>query len=147
MSFAIDGFEPQHATVIGIDQSMTSTGIFAGNNQHGEWQWKIITTEKSKAELSPTEKQLDDVRRCREIVCDIVNFVSKAADRNPLHKVIVCIEGLGFGAKGDATRKLAGLQFMILSALEECEMYDEIMIVPPTSLKKFGLFQVTETGT
>lgn len=62
------------------------------------------------------------------------------------HNINVCIEGVANGASGDATRGLAGLQFLIMSKFLD-EQEDDFMemkepfaidVVPPTTVKKFA---------
>ena len=105
---------------IGIDQSYTSTGIIAIEDN------KIL---KAKIITSPSGDLI--FRRAWDISEEIKSFVKEF--ENP----IVSIEGLAFAMTGNATRDLAGLQFCIVSKLMfQCNI-NPIIVAPPT-LKKFA---------
>lgn len=110
--------------VLGLDQSYTSTGAVVMNARK-EVEWMGIVT---------TKKQTDDPQeifhRARSIVQEISNIMEQ-------HDIdFVSIEQLAYGSVGDATRNLAGLQFMIINMLIERGI--PFMTVPPTSLKKYA---------
>lgn len=50
---------------------------------------------------------------------------------------VIAIEGLAFGMRGNVTRDLGGLQFVIIAHLQEV-MNKFVDIVAPTSVKKFA---------
>lgn len=109
----------------GIDQSLTSTGVWIlddeGNTKHHE----LIKTAKNKEDPS------DLFNRIITITKRILSIVDEYNINN------VCIEGLGFAANGDATRNLASLQGVIIcSLMDTCDVHIEI--VAPTTLKKFA---------
>ena len=108
---------------IGIDQSYTSTGY-------------VVTDENSTvidSEIIRTTKEIDEFERVWFVSQKLINVIHQYKPD------IVVIEGLAFGSRGDATRKLAGLQFVIITQLRyNCEHKCPIHIVPPTTLKKFA---------
>lgn len=108
--------------VLGIDQSMSSTGIVIFEDKsliHHE----ILRTSKND------KNPLDLFIRVNEISGGIKNIcIEYSVDS-------VVIEGLGFGAVGNATRNLAGLQFCIVTTLVG-HLNIEPIIIAPTSLKK-----------
>lgn len=109
--------------IMGIDQSFTSTGVVISKNGkvvHHE----LIFTIKDKMDLMTNFKRAED----------IANQIRAIAVREFVTDVV--IEGLGFGASGDATRNLAGLQYLIVTKLIDLDITPKI--IAPTSLKKFA---------
>lgn len=111
-------------TTLGIDQSFTSTGIWISDEDGKRVHHEIIATKKDK------EDSLTNFKRARVIADTISDIIDRFPDIDT-----VVIEGLGFGASGNATRNLAGLQFMIIDDLIERGNIN-IEIIAPTSLKK-----------
>jgi len=111
--------------VMGIDQSLTSTGIAI--KLFNRVYFEVVSTKADK------EDNLQKIKRSREIADRIVDLCT-------MHDVTrVQIEGLGFNAKGNATRDLSGLQFIIISSLLDAGFdTDSIELIAPTSLKKFA---------
>lgn len=111
--------------IIGIDQSITSTGVcIIGKDFDYGPKFVRITSEKNSTD------PMDPYVRVKSIcnaLADIIDFHS-CED--------VAIEGLAYSASGDATRLLAGLQFCIMSML--IDKGCSVIIVPPTELKKFA---------
>lgn len=110
--------------IMGLDQSFTSTGVVILDTSHKVIQAKIITTVKDKEDPLTNFKRADDIS----------NKISELCVSEGVHHVN--IEGLGFGAVGDATRNLAGLQYLIVTKLISIGV--TIDIIPPTALKKFA---------
>lgn len=109
------------AIIMGIDQSFTSTGI---SIIHGEKRhFEVISTEKG-------DSHLDVFFRASIIKNKIASLVKKYRPN------MVVLEGLGFASTGNATRNLAGLQFLIADVINEAGI--PLEIVTPTSLKKFA---------
>lgn len=109
---------------LGIDQSYNSCGI-------------VVLDEKAKVIVSDTlksSKDRDIFYRAEEISEQIVSYA------HGYNAVMVGIEGLAFSKFGDATRDLAGLQFVIVNRLRYSSNYDDSMItiVSPNELKKFA---------
>lgn len=110
---------------MGIDQSYTSTGICVMTDDATVAE-KMILSKTFK-----TPKDQDIFERAWNISEHIVELIQK-------HNVeIVGIEGLAFGMTGNATRDLAGLQFLIVSKVRQIAK-KQIVIVSPKSLKLFA---------
>lgn len=106
--------------VLGIDQSYTGSGLIV-----------LESTNILHAERFTSSINLDKPDRCWEIATHIGSIVD---NYNP-H--IIAIEGLAFGMRGDATRDLAGLQFVIICVLRHFHKKDTL-IVSPKAIKKFA---------
>ena len=110
---------------LGIDQSFRSSGI-------------VILDESAAVIVATTvvaPKDIDIFSRALFVAEAISNQFIKV--HNP---TIIGLEGLAFSNIGNATRDLAGLQFTIVNYLRgnhNCTE-DNLIIVPPTSLKKFA---------
>lgn len=111
---------------IGIDQSLTSTGVCISGIEDSVVQrhFEIIKT------ATRPEDPLDLFRRSATIADELV----KICNRFSVKKAY--IEGLSFGSRGDATRKLATLQGIIIDRLLAIDI--EPCIIAPPSLKKFA---------
>lgn len=109
---------------LGLDQSLTSTGWYImapGYEDHG-----TISTSREK------DNPLDSYTRVLFMADAIRDLIME-------HKVdVLVIEGLGFGAKGNATRDLAGLQYHIICSVLRMPRKVRIAVIPPTTLKKFA---------
>lgn len=106
---------------IGIDQSYTSTGLIVLNDSSEIVLCKIVSTDKS-----------DDIfKRAWQISEELLDAIGKFAP------CCISIEGLAFSMTGNATRDLAGLQFLIVSKIKFVSGLN-ISIVSPPSLKKFA---------
>lgn len=108
---------------IGIDQSYTSTGVVIAKGDD-VIHYEIINTAKDHNDA------MTNFRRAEEISDKIYDLCVKY-DVTGIH-----IEGLGFGATGDATRNLAGLQYLIITKILKLGI--DPLIIAPTSLKKFA---------
>lgn len=113
--------------VVGIDQSMTSTGVcFLDSDDVSLLYAEVIGTSPNKEDV------LDKFHRFVDISTRLVEVIKK----NP--PGVIVIEDLAFGSFGDATRNLAALQGVlvcdILKTFDGCK----VVLVPPTALKKFA---------
>jgi Holliday junction resolvasome RuvABC endonuclease subunit len=108
---------------MGIDQSFTSTGIWISDENGNHIHHELITTKKDK------DDPLTNFKRASFIADQILSIV----DDFGIEYVI--IEALAYGSMGDATRNLAGLQYLIITGLINRGGIS-IDIVAPTSLKK-----------
>ena len=104
---------------IGIDQSYTSTGFVVIDHNDNILDAKIISSIKDELIF----------KKAWDLSETIKNELLKWD--NPL----VAIEGLAFSMTGNATRDLAGLQFLIISKLMFQANINPAIIAPP-SLKK-----------
>jgi len=104
--------------IFGIDQSYTCSGL-------------IILEEDN---VIHAEKFVSDATKDKPArAWDIAQHIGKLVE---LHKPdIVALEGLAFGMRGDATRDLAGLQFVIVCILRELHN-KECIVVSPRTVKK-----------
>lgn len=110
--------------IMGIDQSFTSTGICI--LEDFEDGLRCIYSDVYK-----TTTEHDKFWRCYQISTHLAEL---AEEWNPDQ---INIEGLSFGARGDATRDLGGLLYAIVILLHT-EMHYELEIIPPSTLKKYG---------
>lgn len=106
--------------ILGIDQSYTSAGYCIINENEEVLEFGTIKT---------TQEDGDIFTRARIIT----NSIKKIADDNAVD--FVGLEGLAFGGFGNATRDLAGLQFLIVDAFGS----SYIKIYAPTSVKKLAV--------
>jgi Holliday junction resolvasome RuvABC endonuclease subunit len=106
--------------ILGIDQSFTCTGFC------------VLTPEGDILNFGTIKTSIEDgdiYHRARIVV----DKLKEIADNNNIKTV--CIEGLAFGGVGNATRQLAGLQFLIVDSFRPiiCN------IIAPTAVKKLAL--------
>jgi len=106
--------------ILGIDQSYTSSGIVIledGNLKHGH---RFVA-----------DKGTNRFAQAHNIALHIAGVIG---EYNPK---LIAIEGLAFGMRGNVTRDLGGLQFVIIAHIQEV-LKREVTIVAPTSAKKFA---------
>ena len=108
---------------IGIDQSYTSTGIIVLNEDASICECKIV---RAPQEVGDIFKRAHIIATA---VCDTIKEVQPAC---------LGIEGLAFSKFGDATRDLAGLQFVLLTYMRYSLAFDAIVIPTPNEVKKFA---------
>jgi Holliday junction resolvasome RuvABC endonuclease subunit len=113
-----------HIISIGIDTSLTGTGVIVLNDG------KIVGQKLIKSKPVPDGKPIDEVRRIETIVGEIFLVVKE-------HKPqIAVIEGLAFMVKNTtALVQLSALNYFTRSMLMKNGV--PFVIVAPTSLKKF----------
>lgn len=110
---------------VGIDQSYTSSG------------YCVIDESGAVLEVGTIKTSINDegdiYDRANTVSSALVDLVKKYDPNN------VGIEGLAFSKFGNATRDLAGLQFVIITQFRRETKYGENMvIVSPNALKKFA---------
>lgn len=106
--------------ILGIDQSYTSAGYCIIDENEEVLEFGTIKTSQEDGDI---------FTRARIIT----NSLKKIADDNAVD--YVGLEGLAFGGFGNATRDLAGLQFLIVDAFGSAY----IKIYAPTSVKKLAV--------
>jgi len=104
--------------ILAIDQSYTSSGI-------------VILEDgvMTHFELFKTDPSKDIFSRAWDAA---IHMKSMAETYKPDH---IIMEGLAFSKFGDATRDLAGLQFVMITILRFQEGYD-VLVIPPNTVKK-----------
>jgi Holliday junction resolvasome RuvABC endonuclease subunit len=112
--------------VVGLDLSLTSTGMSDGQSVHA------VTTSKDSGDC--LEARMD------KILCRVITFVyspSQWTDAQPAGKVadLVVIEGPAFKAHGTAVDQLAGLRMIVRHKLYR--MGIPFAVVSPTALKAY----------
>lgn len=106
---------------LGIDQSLTCTGLVILNEDLELVDYRTIRTDKTQT--------LED--RCVDIANNVCFF-------GGYHEIVGgAIEGLSFGSNTNATRDLAKLQIVITLKLREAR-FPDLHTVAPTTLKKFA---------
>lgn len=106
--------------VLGIDQSFNSSGIIVLNGD------TLIHKECFKS-----NKDFNRFGQAHEIAIHIANVVDIYRPN------VVAIEGLAFGMRGNVTRDLGGLQFVIIAHLQEVKK-QPVEIIAPLTVKKFA---------
>ncbi len=106
--------------ILGIDQSYTSSGIVI-----------LMDGELLEAHRYCADKNTNRFAQAYEITLHIAKIVDEYKPD------IIAIEGLAFGMRGNVTRDLGGLQFVIIAHLQEVKGYD-VVILAPTTVKKYA---------
>jgi Holliday junction resolvasome RuvABC endonuclease subunit len=107
--------------VMGIDQSLNGTAVCIIENDILV-DFCVIRTNKFK----------DVFSRTLSIALELCEIYEKYKPN------IVHIEGLAFAMRGNATRDLAGLLFTIINVMVLKHPEVQLLIVPPTTLKKYA---------
>ena len=105
---------------LGLDQSLTSTGYYIIGKSSELIDVGVYRTDKE-------DNTFVRVLNIRNKIMDIIHENNVTS---------VSIEGLAFGMRGNATRDLAGLQFMIVCAIIDAKL--PMAIHSPLSVKKFA---------
>lgn len=105
--------------VLGVDQSYTSTGLVVLSDGNITSAGRFVT-----------DVTRDKPSRAWELGLHICRMVQE-------HRIdVVAIEGLAFGLRGDATRDLAGLQFVITAMIKHLGVSDvPVLVVSPKTVK------------
>jgi len=106
--------------VLGIDQSYNASGIVVLESDD------IIHSECFKS-----NKEFDRFGQAYEVAIHIANVI------DTYKPDVIAIEGLAFGMKGNVTRDLGGLQFVIVAHLQEVKK-QPVKIIAPLTVKKFA---------
>lgn len=105
----------------GVDLSLRSTGFIGIDENKKIIILKIISSNSS----DPIEKR----------IIDISDKIFFEIDKFKKENIVVFIEGLAFGAKGNSLLNLSGLNHFIRIELYTNNIY--FQMIPPTALKKF----------
>lgn len=105
-------------TILAIDQSYTSCGIVVLDGD------TVIFAERyvSNAQDDMFARATQVAHRIKEVA-------------NEYKVEYIALEGLAFSKIGNATRDLAGLQFIIMYVMRFSEGYD-VIVIPPNTVKK-----------
>ncbi len=106
--------------VLGIDQSYNSSGIVV-----------LEDDDIIHAECFKSNKEFNRFGQAYEITIHIANVI------DTFKPDLIAIEGLAFGMKGNVTRDLGGLQFVIIAHLQEVKKLS-VKIIAPLTIKKFA---------
>lgn len=108
--------------ILGIDQSLTSTGWVL--LEDGEVvKYGLITSDKNKSNF--------------QRAIDVADQISWEECCHLPDKIVM--EGLPFMSRSNVTRDLAGLQFLVVDRLTKTRRtVEDLGIIPPTKLKKFA---------
>ena len=137
---------------IGVDQSLTCTGIVAGLPSFGlsedfeMLKYVTITTNKDTDTTTLTkaatmhwgEDQVKTIARCSIVANQVIDFCKEfcAEHLKDGDTLSFSIEGLAWGARGNAVRDLASLQGLIIEAALRGLPVDNVSIISPTTVKK-----------
>ena len=110
--------------VLGIDQSYTSAG-FVVMDESGEV--KKFGTIRSNADTNG-----DIFDRAAFVTRSIIDIA------NEYDPALVGLEGLAFSKFGNATRDLAGLQFVLITQMRTTKYGSNMVIISPNLVKKFA---------
>lgn len=109
--------------ILGIDQSYKSTG------------YVVLTENGDIKDFGTFGTKIPDgdvFDRAAIVVARIIELVNE-------HKpALVGCEGLAFSMMGNATRDLAGLQFILVTQIRQTDFGAKLVIVSPNLLKKFA---------
>lgn len=104
---------------MGIDQSFTSGAFTILDGERQIIDFDVFSSNKNETPFM----------RAHKISCWYGNVATKFQPK------IIGVEGLAFGARGNALNNLAGLQFAIVIKLN-CELGFPVEIVNPKTVKK-----------
>lgn len=111
--------------VLGIDQSLRSTGLCIADGKSIEFE--VISSKANK----------EDVFEKFKTSKHIADRIIKICETHQIEKIH--IEGLAFGGNANnSNRDLAGLQYVIVTRILDRYPDMPIKIITPTSLKKFA---------
>ncbi len=120
----------QYKTVIGLDPSLTGTGVCVMKFDEKDVTVLSLATIKSKPTLHPYAR----IGRYKQIVRAI--FDTPALKSIDSREILITIEGYSFGARGSAATALPELGALIRNEAEQAQV-PWVEFTPP-SIKKFG---------
>lgn len=110
--------------IMGIDQSLTGSGITVFDGEHQYYY--LISTSKTKNTKAPT---IDYTRRLIEMTNEIEDLIIKHSPK------YIAMEGMSFGARGAAIFDLGGLSHLLRAMFVRQGV--EFVIIPPKTIKKY----------
>ena len=114
---------------VGIDQSLTSTGIVICDVNLNIIDGKMIKTKKERG-----------IKRIHHIVEDIINTIDIASNKLKWgEKLIVVREGSSYGSKSNSSYEIGELGGVVNMMIASIDEIDEYYIIPPTTVKKYVL--------
>lgn len=116
---------------IGVDQSISSTGVIVLNSTGDIVHMEVFGTDPDPTEFSV-------FHRVKFITDSVIQLFHKFSSQGIVN---FSIEGLSYGSVGDATRDLAGLQFCIVTKILPLLPKENFFITEPTKLKKYATGQ------
>jgi Holliday junction resolvasome RuvABC endonuclease subunit len=112
--------------VLAVDQSYTSCGIIVLEYIEDKEDYKIVHLERFV-----TNVETDMFARAWEVTQRIAELAMTCGVD------YTALEGLAFAMAGNATRDLAGLQYVIVTALRYVEKQG-VLVIPPNTVKKIA---------
>ena len=109
---------------LGIDQSLTSTGVTIYDGK--DFIYKLLQTEKTKGTKCPT---IDYTRRLMSLKKQIKEVLDE------YNITFAAMEGMSFGSRGSTIFDLGGLSHIIRELFVEEGI--GFIVVPPKTLKKY----------
>ncbi len=118
--------------IIGIDPSLTSTGIIVLRDGKVE----LAETTKNRPDLGTIER----VKLIRERIASIIENLINEEKTEWQAPDLITIEGFSYGSKGRSVFDIAYLGWRIREDLEQLRVDDGIpwLEVPPTQVKQFA---------
>lgn len=111
--------------IMGIDQSLTGSGVSIIDDKGGEFYY-LISTSKIKNTKAPT---IDYTRRLVEMTEEVEKIIEK-------HKPdYIAMEGMSYGARGAAIFELGGLSHLLRVMFLRQNV--KFVIMPPKTVKKY----------
>lgn len=103
---------------VGIDQSFTGCGTVVLNGNGELLEFSLTKTKK--------DQYPDVFTRALAITDNVIGFLEKYPT------AMVAMEGLAYGSIGNATRDLAGLQFVLITNIRTRLNKQEVLFTPTT---------------
>lgn len=107
--------------ILSCDQSFTHSAVVITEN-NSILEFNVFSSNK---EASIFDRALDIANRLSE------SFLKHNPDE-------FILEGLAFGMRGNATRDLSGLQFVIICLIKQIHNFHNFKIISPKTLKKIA---------
>lgn len=118
----------ENIAYVGIDQSFRGAAIVALDKDRNLIEFNVFKTHKD---------DFDDMFDRAMYVSSKVNEFAVNL-KNKYNDVLISLEGLAFGARGNAVRDLAGLQYTIVVGMRTSLNMKEFAIYSPPTIKKLA---------